>query len=65
MLACRAHLRAADPHDADAALLGALVTGQRPFVGQDPLFAFRLLADIGLRALSPALDDTGYPRSRS
>jgi len=41
----------------DAAVLAALVTGpERPF-GQDPLFAFRLLADIGLRALSPAVND--------
>jgi hypothetical protein len=26
-------------------------------IRQDPLFAFRLLADIGLRALSPAVND--------
>jgi uncharacterized membrane protein len=42
---------------ADAALLGALVTGPERTFGQDPLFAFRLLADIGLRALSPAVND--------
>jgi uncharacterized membrane protein len=41
----------------DAAVLGALVTGQERTFGQDPLFAFRLLADIGLRALSPAVND--------
>ena len=41
----------------DAAVLNGLVTGQeRPF-RQNPLFAFRLLADIGLRALSPAVND--------
>jgi uncharacterized membrane protein len=33
------------------------VTGQERTFGQDPLFAFRLLADIGLRALSPAVND--------
>jgi len=42
---------------ADAAVLGALVTGQERTFGQDPMFAFRLLADIGLRALSPAVND--------
>lgn len=42
---------------ADAAVLGGLVTGQERTFGQDPLFAFRLLADIGMRALSPAVND--------
>ena len=41
----------------DAAVLGALVTGLERTFHQDPLFAFRLLADIGLRALSPAVND--------
>ncbi len=41
----------------DAALLGGLVTGPERTFRQDPLFAFRLLADIGLRALSPAVND--------
>lgn len=41
----------------DAAVLGGLVTGQERTFDQDPLFAFRLLADIGLRALSPAVND--------
>jgi uncharacterized membrane protein len=41
----------------DAAILAGLVTGQERTFGQDPLFAFRLLADIGLRALSPAVND--------
>ena len=41
----------------DAAVLGGLVTGQERTFRQDPLFAFRLLADIGLRALSPAVND--------
>jgi uncharacterized membrane protein len=42
---------------ADAAVLGGLVTGPERTFGQDPLFAFRLLADIALRALSPAVND--------
>jgi uncharacterized membrane protein len=42
---------------ADAAVLGGLVTGQERTFHQDPLFAFRLLADIGLRALSAAVND--------
>jgi uncharacterized membrane protein len=42
---------------ADAVVLGGLVTGQERTFHQDPLFAFRLLADIGLRALSPAVND--------
>ena len=42
---------------ADAAVLAGLVTGQERTFGQDPLFAFRLLADIGMRALSPAVND--------
>lgn len=41
----------------DAAVLGGLVTAQERAFDQDPLFAFRLLADIGLRALSPAVND--------
>jgi uncharacterized membrane protein len=41
----------------DAAVLRGLVTGQERTFQQDPLLAFRLLADIGLRALSPAVND--------
>jgi uncharacterized membrane protein len=40
-----------------AAVLRGLVTGPERTFHQDPLFAFRLLADIGLRALSPAVND--------
>jgi uncharacterized membrane protein len=50
----------ADLHGGDASdaeILAGLVTGQERTFGQDPLFAFRLLADIGLRALSPAVND--------
>ena len=42
---------------ADAAVLRGLVTGQERTFHQDPLLAFRLLADIGLRALSAAVND--------
>ena len=42
---------------ADEAILRGLVTGQERTFHQDPLFAFRLLADIGMRALSPAVND--------
>jgi uncharacterized membrane protein len=41
----------------DAAVLAGLVTGPERTFHQDPLLAFRLLADIGLRALSPAVND--------
>jgi len=34
-----------------------LITGRERSFHQDPLYAFRLLADIGLRALSPAVND--------
>jgi uncharacterized membrane protein len=50
----------ADLHGGDASdaeILAGLVTGQERTFGQDPMFAFRLLADIGLRALSPAVND--------
>ena len=47
----------------DAAVLRGLVTGQERTFHQDPLFAFRLLADIGLRALSPR-STTRLPPSR-
>jgi uncharacterized membrane protein len=51
---------AADLHGGDVtdtAGLGALVTRQERIFDQDRLFAFRLLVDIGLRALSPAVND--------
>ena len=41
----------------DSAVLAGLVTGQERTFHQDPLFAFRLLADIAMRALSPAVND--------
>jgi uncharacterized membrane protein len=41
----------------DKAVLAGLVTGPERTFRQDPLFAFRLLADIGMRALSPAVND--------
>jgi uncharacterized membrane protein len=56
--AVAAYLHGGDGGDAsDAAILGGLVTGPERTFHQDPLFAFRLLADIGLRALSPAVND--------
>jgi uncharacterized membrane protein len=42
---------------ADEAVLDGLLTGQERTFHQDPLFAFRLLADIGLRAMSAAVND--------
>ena len=42
---------------ADAAVLAGLVTGRERTFDQDPRFAFRLLADIAMRALSPAVND--------
>ena len=42
---------------ADAAVLSGLVTGPERTFDQDPLFAFRLLADIAMRALSSAVND--------
>ncbi|WP_328319787.1 DUF2254 family protein [Streptomyces sp. NBC_00388] len=41
----------------DAVVLGALVTGVAPTFDQDAALAIRLLADIALRALSPAVND--------
>jgi len=38
-------------------LLAGLVTGPERTFRQNPLFAFRLLADIAMRALSPAVND--------
>ncbi|MFF3391832.1 DUF2254 family protein [Streptomyces sp. NPDC002669] len=38
-------------------VLGAVVVGRERTFHQDPALAFRLLADIGLRALSPAIND--------
>jgi uncharacterized membrane protein len=50
----------ADVHGGDPgqqAVLRALVTGPERSFDQDPLLAVRLLADIALRALSPAVND--------
>jgi uncharacterized membrane protein len=50
----------ADVHGGDLgqeAVLRAIVPGRERTFDQDPLFAFRLLADIALRALSPAIND--------
>ena len=45
------------PPLADQAVLDALVTGAERTFEQDPLLAFRLLADIIMRALSAAVND--------
>jgi uncharacterized membrane protein len=53
-------LPVADVHGGDpgeGAVLRAVVTGPERSFAQDPLLAFRLLADIALRALSPAVND--------
>ncbi len=53
-------LPVADVHGGDpgqAAVVRAVVTGPERSFAQDPLLAFRLLADIALRALSPAVND--------
>jgi len=53
-------LPVADVHGGDlgqAAVLRAVVTGPERSFDQDPLLAFRLLGDIALRALSPAVND--------
>ena len=50
----------ADVHGGDPGqetVLRAIVTGPERSFDQDPQLAFRLLADIGLRALSPAIND--------
>jgi uncharacterized membrane protein len=41
----------------DAALRGALAFGRERTLEQDPMFAFRILADIAAKALSPAIND--------
>ena len=35
----------------------AVALGPERTLEQDPLFAFRIIADIGLKALSPAIND--------
>jgi uncharacterized membrane protein len=43
----------------DHAVLASFVGGANRTFNQDPLLSFRLLADIGLRAVSPAINDPG------
>ena len=53
-------LPVADVHGGDPGqdvVLRAVVPGPERSFNQDPLLAFRLLADIALRALSPAVND--------
>jgi uncharacterized membrane protein len=51
----RIHGRGAGPSTAE--VLRTLVSGPERTFDQDPLLAFRLLVDIALRALSPAIND--------
>ncbi len=46
-----------DPGAVAHAVLTSLQTGQERTFDQDPGFAFRVLCDVGLRALSPAIND--------
>lgn len=46
-----------EPAMADGALVRHIEIGADRTWDQDPLFAFRLLVDIGLRAMSPAIND--------
>jgi uncharacterized membrane protein len=41
----------------DAVLRGAVAFGTERTMEQDPMFAFRILVDIALKALSPAIND--------
>ncbi|MCK9794862.1 DUF2254 domain-containing protein [Isoptericola sp. 4D.3] len=41
----------------DSVVRGAVVRGTERSFDQDPMFAFRLLADIALKSLSPAVND--------
>jgi uncharacterized membrane protein len=52
-----ARVRGNTPGLSEAQILGTLAVGAERTFDQDPLLAFRLLADIALRALSPAIND--------
>jgi uncharacterized membrane protein len=52
-----ARVHASTPGLSEAQILGTLTVGAERTFDQDPLLAFRLLADIALRALSPAIND--------
>ena len=41
----------------DRILCGSVIFGGERTLGQDPLFAFRILVDIAIKALSPAIND--------
>jgi len=51
----RLHGRAADCND--AVLRGAAALSTERTMEQDPMFAFRILVDVALKALSPAIND--------
>ena len=50
-------VRGTDGTELEREVLKALTVGEERTFEQDPAFAIRLLADIGLRALSPAVND--------
>jgi len=52
-----AQIRSTENRPSDDAILASLTAGLERTFDQDPRFAFRLLVDIALRALSPAIND--------
>jgi uncharacterized membrane protein len=48
---------ALDPDDAERLLGGTVVLGVERTIEQDPAFAMRIMVDIAIKALSPALND--------
>jgi uncharacterized membrane protein len=48
---------ALDPDDAERQLDGTVVLGVERTIEQDPAFAMRIMVDIAIKALSPALND--------
>jgi uncharacterized membrane protein len=52
-----AQIRSTGSRPSDGAVLASLTAGMERTFDQDPRFAFRLLVDIALRALSPAIND--------
>jgi uncharacterized membrane protein len=48
---------AAVPADADVRLAGKVALGAERTIEQDPAFALRVMVDIAIRALSPAIND--------
>ncbi len=51
------HVRGAKKQISEAALRSAIVLGLERTIEQDPQYALRLLVDVGIKALSPAVND--------